>query len=100
MARRKKGIVSRIATSLAGLALMVYGFIAALSPFLPAGAPLMALGFLMIALANPAARPLVVRMRRRWRWFNKLVLLLGSRAPESVREVIRETSPQEPRNEG
>lgn len=85
-------MISRIATSLAGLVLMAYGVIAAVSP-LPAGVPLIVLGGLMIALANPAARPLVRRMRVRWRWFNRVVLALGRRAPKNVQAVIEETAP-------
>ncbi len=87
-------MLSRIATSLAGLVLVIYGLIAALSPFLPAGVPLVVLGLLMIALANPAARPLIRRMRTRWAWFNRLALALGTRAPKNVRAVIEETAPE------
>jgi len=87
-------MLSRIATSLAGFVLVVYGLVAALSPFLPAGVPLVVLGLLMIALANPAARPLIRRMRTRWRWFDRLALALATRAPKNVRRVIEETTPQ------
>ncbi|MEQ8179616.1 MAG: hypothetical protein RIC52_15855 [Amphiplicatus sp.] len=89
-------MISRIATSLAGLVLVVYGLIAALSPFLPAGVPLVVLGLLMIALANPAARPLIRRMRTRWRWFDRFAVALGARAPKNVRAVIEETTPAAP----
>ena len=85
-------VIARILTTLAGIALIVYGAIAAISP-LPLGVPLIILGFLMIALANPAARPLVRRMRRKWRWFDKLVEALGKRSPEDIKEVIEETDP-------
>lgn len=88
-------IAARVATSLIGLALFIYGMIASFSP-LPAGAPLVILGVLMIAAANPAARPYIRRMRRRWRWFDRLVRLVATRGPEPVRQVEAETKPENP----
>lgn len=85
-------IAARIVTSLVGLALFLYGVIAAFSP-LPAGAPLVILGVLMIAAANPAARPVIRRMRKRWKWFDRLVRMVGKRGPPSVRSVAEETAP-------
>lgn len=85
-------IAARIATSVAGLFLFVYGMIASFSP-LPAGAPLVILGVLMIAAANPAARPVIRRMRRRWAWFDALVRVVARRGPPAVREVETETAP-------
>jgi hypothetical protein len=85
-------IAARVATSLIGFALFAYGMIASFSP-LPAGAPLVILGLLLIAAANPAARPLIRRMRRRWRWFDRLVRLAAARGPASVRTVETETAP-------
>ncbi|MGE0408206.1 MAG: hypothetical protein AB7P23_02965 [Amphiplicatus sp.] len=78
--------------SLAGFALIVYGVIAALSP-LPLGLPFVVLGLLMIAGANPAARPLIRRLRARWRWFDRLVRLAGRHAPQEVKKTIDETKP-------
>lgn len=85
-------MIARLATTFTGIALIVYGAIAALSP-LPLGIPLIILGIMMIALANPAARPLILRMRRKWRWFDKIVVTLGARSPAKIKEVIRETEP-------
>lgn len=85
-------MIRRIVTSLIGAVLIVYGVLAAISP-LPAGVPLIVLGFIMIALANPAARPLVRRMRRRWRWFDKLVRALGRHGPKGLKTVVEETKP-------
>ena len=85
-------MIRRIVTSLVGFVLIVYGVIAAISP-LPAGVPLVVLGIIMIALANPAARPLVRRMRRKWRWFDKLVRFAGKRGPKNIRVVVEETTP-------
>ncbi len=86
-------IAARLATSLVGFALFIYGLIAAFSP-LPAGAPLVILGVLMIAAANPAARPVIRRMRKRWRWFDRLVKLVGQRGSVSIRSVEAETAPE------
>jgi uncharacterized membrane protein YbaN (DUF454 family) len=85
-------IAARVATSLVGFVLVLYGMIAAISP-LPAGAPFVILGVLMIAGANPAARPYIRRMRRRWRWFDRLVRLVARAGPPSVRTVEAETAP-------
>ncbi len=86
-------IAARVLTSIVGLALFIYGLIASFSP-LPAGAPLVILGVLLIAAANPAARPYIRRMRRRWRWFDALVRVVARRGPASVRDVEAETAPQ------
>jgi hypothetical protein len=85
-------MIRRIVTSLIGAVLIVYGVIAAISP-LPAGIPLVVLGIVMIALANPAARPLVRRMRRKWRWFDRLVLALGRHGPAGVKTLVEATEP-------
>lgn len=90
-------MIRRFVTSLIGVVLIIYGVIAAISP-LPAGVPLIVLGFVMIALANPAARPLVRRMRRKWRWFDKLVLTLGKHGPKGVKTVVEETKPGDNRS--
>jgi len=87
-------VAARVATSIVGLALFAYGMIASLSP-LPAGAPLVILGVLMIAAANPAARPYIRRMRRRWRWFDRLVRLVATRGPAHIRQVEAETKPED-----
>ncbi len=84
---------ARIVTSLVGLVLFLYGMIAAFSP-LPAGAPLVILGVLMIAGANPAARPYIRKMRRRWKWFDRLVRMVGKRGPASIKTVEKETAPE------
>lgn len=86
-------IAARLATSLVGFTLFIYGLIAAFTP-LPAGAPLVILGVLMIAAANPAVRPVIRRMRKRWRWFDRLVKLVGQRGPVSIRSVEAETAPE------
>jgi hypothetical protein len=81
----------RTGTSVVGAVLFAYGLIAALSP-LPAGAPLVIVGLLLIAAANPGARPLIRRLRRRWRWFDRLVRMTGKRGPAAVRAVAAETA--------
>lgn len=89
---RKHSLIARIVTSLIGFVLIVYGVIAALSP-LPAGVPLLVLGLIMIAGANPAARPIIRKMRARWRWFDKLVRLIGERGSSDIKDVVEETRP-------
>lgn len=84
--------MARLATSLIGAALVIYGVIAALSP-LPAGLVMVVLGLLTIASANPAARPLIRRLRARWRWFDALVAAAGKRDPRDFKEVADETAP-------
>lgn len=85
-------MIARIATTFVGAVLIIYGVIAAISP-LPLGVVLIALGFIMIAGANPAARPLIRRMRTRWRWFDRLVRLAAHRSPPRFKEVVKETEP-------
>ncbi|MBB5520072.1 hypothetical protein [Amphiplicatus metriothermophilus] len=85
-------MLARLLTSLTGAVLIVYGIVAAVSP-LPAGVVLIGVGLLMIALANPAARPLIRALRRRWRWFDRLVEMAGKRAPKNVKSVVEETDP-------
>lgn len=87
-------MLARLATSILGAALILYGIVAAITP-LPAGIVLIVVGLLMIALANPAARPLIRAMRRRWRWFDRLVEMAGKRAPERVKSVVEETDPDD-----
>lgn len=96
--RKFRVIVARVLTSVAGLVLFAYGLIASFTP-LPAGAPLVILGLLLIAAANPAARPVIRRMRRRWGWFDRLVRVVGKRGPPGVKSVEIETAPdKEPEN--
>ena len=85
-------MLARIFSTITGVVLIVYGVIAAISP-LPLGLPLIVVGFLMIAGANPAARPLIRKMRRRWRWFDKLVKMAARRSPAQFGDVARTTRP-------
>ncbi len=85
-------MIVRIATTALGIVLFLYGVIAAISP-LPVGAPLAVLGLFMIAGANPAFRPVIRTMRRKWGWFDKLVRIIAPRAGGVVRTVIVETDP-------
>jgi hypothetical protein len=90
---RIRAFAVRLVTTLAGIALFIYGLIAAFSP-LPLGAPLVIVGLFMIAGANPAFRPVIRRMRRRWPWFDKLVRAVATRAGVTMRTVIEETDPE------
>ena len=85
-------MLARFITTMVGIVLIVYGVIAAISP-LPLGVPLIVLGVMMIAAANPAARPIIRRMREKWRWFDFLVSKIGERSSGPVKEVADETTP-------
>lgn len=85
-------MLARAATTVIGVLLVLYGVIAAISP-LPFGVVLVVLGLIMIAAANPAARPLILSMRRRWRWFDKAVRLAAHRSPSRFRETFEDTDP-------
>lgn len=87
-----RAALARIATTIIGLVLLIYGIVAAISP-LPVGVPLAILGLLMIAGANPAFRPVIRSLRTRWRWFDKLVILAGTRGSPSIKGMIVETTP-------
>lgn len=92
-------MIARIITTFVGIIFIIYGAIAAVSP-LPLGVVLIAVGLIMIAGANPAARPLIRRMRKKWRWFDKLVRLAARRSPEQFKEVIEETDPEADKDDG
>jgi hypothetical protein len=87
-----RAAVARIVTSLVGTVLVAYGVVAAVSP-LPAGVPLIVLGGLMIAAANPAARPIIRRFRIKWHWFDVVVSTIGRRDPIHFKEVVDATEP-------
>lgn len=87
-------MIARIVTTLVGAIVVFYGLIAALSP-LPLGIPLIILGLVMIAAANPAARPLMRRMRRNWRWFDFLVRKAAHASPKRFREAFDDTDPND-----
>ncbi|MEM9616409.1 MAG: hypothetical protein AAF936_00475 [Pseudomonadota bacterium] len=90
-------MISRALASLVGAILFLYGIVAAASP-LPLGVPLMVFGFLIFAGANPAARPLLRRMRRRWKWFDALVRQVGKRSPDRFETLLNETEPEAKEN--
>lgn len=85
-------LLARIAASAIGVILILYGIVAAVSP-LPFGVILIIVGFLMIAGANPAARPIIRRMREKWKWFDAIVDALGPRTSGTLHDVIEETDP-------
>lgn len=85
-------MLARAATTITGVILLIYGVIAAISP-LPLGLVFIPLGLMMIAAANPAARPLILWMRRRWSWFDKLVRLAAHRSPPRFHETFADTDP-------
>lgn len=90
-------MIARIVTTFIAIVLIIYGVIAAISP-LPLGVPLVILGLVMIAAANPAARPVIRRMRKKWKWFDKIVRSVGSQSPETLKDVLQETAPDRAEN--
>ena len=92
LAPKKVTMLARLATTVSGIFLTIYGVVAAISP-LPLGVPLIILGHLLIAAANPAARPLVLHLRRRWQWFDYLVRKASRRSPARFQETFEETDP-------
>ena len=85
-------MIARIAITIAAVLLAIYGVIAAISP-LPLGVPLVVLALVMIATVNPAARPLILWMRRRWKWFDYLVRKAAKRSPARFKETFKDTDP-------
>ncbi len=85
-------LISRALASLIGIILFLYGVIAAISP-LPLCVVLMVFGFLIFAGANPFARPLLRRMRKRWSWFDALVRHVGKRSSGRFEDVVKDTDP-------
>lgn len=85
-------MIARIATTVVGIFLLIYGVIAAVSP-LPLGVPLIVLSLLMIAGANPAMRPYIRKGRRKWKWFDTLIRSVARRSPKRFEEVVKATEP-------
>ncbi|WDI31049.1 hypothetical protein PUV54_13920 [Hyphococcus flavus] len=85
-------MIARIATTIAAILLAIYGIFAAISP-LPFGVPLVVLALIMFAAVNPSARPLVLWMRRRWKWFDYLVRKAADRSPARFNETFQNTDP-------
>lgn len=84
-------IVFRFAIAFLAIVMIFFGVIAMLAPT-PFGFVFVILGFLLLTIAAPA---LVRRMRRRWRWLDKLVETMGERSPKDIKEVIEETDPDQ-----
>lgn len=90
-------MLSRLTTTVIGAVALVYGIAAALTP-LPAGVLSCVFGIMLIAAANPSARPAIRRLRHRWRWFDALVRTVGKAGPKPVRDAMAATEPpQEPK---
>lgn len=83
---------ARLVATVAGIAMIIYGVIAAVSP-IPFGVPIIVMGVFTIAAGNPSARPLIRRMRKHWPWFDVLVRQVARRSPQRFHKTFEETDP-------
>lgn len=58
---------------------------------IPFGAPMLAIGFVMLIAASPAFAKLVVSSRRRWPRFNRMLNWIEERAPKGIAAILRRT---------
>ena len=82
-------ILVRIAIAVLALVLILFGVIAMIAPT-PFGFVLVFAGLFMLAFAAPG---FVRFLRRRWRWFDRLVAGLARRAPRWLRKALEKTAP-------
>ncbi|MCB2099030.1 MAG: hypothetical protein KDE05_15475 [Parvularculaceae bacterium] len=78
-------IVFRIAVSIFALLLIGFGVVLTISP-IPFGIVLVILGFLLFVSAAPAE---VRWLRKRWRWFDRMMHRLEDRLPEWIAKRLR-----------
>ncbi len=78
-------IFFRIAVSIFALLLMGFGVVLTISP-IPFGLILVVIGFLLFVTAAPAE---VRWLRRRWRWFDRMMHGLEKRLPEWMAKRLR-----------
>jgi hypothetical protein len=77
----------RVAVTIFALALIAFGLIWTLSP-IPFGFVIVALGLLLLIAVAPAE---IRWLRRRWRWFDRLMHRLEARLPEWIAKRLRVT---------
>ncbi|OFX01773.1 MAG: hypothetical protein A3E78_03970 [Alphaproteobacteria bacterium RIFCSPHIGHO2_12_FULL_63_12] len=78
-------IVFRIAVSIFALLLIGFGLVVTISP-IPFGFIIVAIGFLLFVAVSPGE---VRWLRRRWRWFDKMMHRLEKRLPEWIAKRLR-----------
>ncbi|HNR77826.1 MAG TPA: hypothetical protein PKM48_11895 [Parvularculaceae bacterium] len=80
-------IVFRIAVSIFALLLIGFGAVLTISP-IPFGIVLVILGFMLFVSAAPAE---VRWLRKRWRWFDRMMHRLEKRMPKWIAKRLRES---------
>lgn len=80
-------------TTTVAIAFLLTGFAASLTPF-PLGAPLIALGLMLLVASNRRAADLVLRGRTRVKLLDRAVRFLEARGGRRVRVVLRRTRPR------
>jgi hypothetical protein len=78
-------IFFRIAVSIFAVLLIGFGAVLTISP-IPFGLILVVIGFLLFVTAAPAE---VRWLRRRWRWFDRMMHRLENRLPEWMAKRLR-----------
>ena len=86
--------IARFIISLLAIALIVVGVVLTISP-IPLGILLVLFGVIILALANPYARPLLKWIRSKWPWFNKSIRSAQQHSPDIISEPLKETDPEE-----
>jgi hypothetical protein len=85
-------LVVRFALSLFAIALITIGVATSISP-IPFGFVLVIIGIIILALADPHARPLLRWIRSHWPWLNRRLHEAQANSPEMVSQPLRETEP-------
>lgn len=78
-------MVFRVAVTAFALFLIVFGLIWTISP-IPFGIIIVALGFFLLVTVAPAE---IRWVRRRWRWFDRMMHKLETRLPEWIAKRLR-----------
>ena len=78
--------------SLFAVTLIVIGVVTSISP-VPFGFVLVVIGVIVLALADPRARPVLRWLRRRWPWLNRRLRGAQAKAPTAIAEPLEETDP-------
>lgn len=80
-------IIFRFAVSLFAILLILFGLVWTISP-IPFGIVFLFLGFLLLLSAAPGE---IRWLRKRWRWFDRLMHGLEKRMPHWIAKRLRDT---------
>ena len=84
--------VIRLGAALIAIVLIVVGVLTSISP-VPLGFVLVLVGIVVLALADPHARPMLRWLRRRWPWLDRRLRGAQKKAPTAIAEPLEETDP-------